>query len=227
MLDGAPLWLQKWIASILRFMEFEEASLPAELRGMKDGLGRDVYPTDRALRLESHGVFATRLQNVAITADRVKHFLAQQPAELRAVPPFRLLSDAEVLDFLWFGANSVMKRLLRAALAEISDPPAIQLFAALEHALQQPRDTATLAWVRLQMTSGFPVSPIRCSAGRTADVAGAAALPPGGGGPADHVPAHRGVLRGHRVPQRQGRARLPPLLRSALLLRDDVQAARR
>ena len=34
MLDGAPLWLQKWIASILRFMEFEEASLPAELRGM-------------------------------------------------------------------------------------------------------------------------------------------------------------------------------------------------
>ena len=123
MLDGAPLWLQKWIASILRFMEFEEASLPAELRGMKDGLGRDVYPTDRALRLESHGVFATRLQNVAITADRVKHFLAQQPAELRAVPPFRLLSDAEVLDFLWFGPNSVMKRLLRAALAEISDPP--------------------------------------------------------------------------------------------------------
>ena len=196
-------------------------------RGMKDGLGRDVYPTDRALRLESHGVFATRLQNVAITADRVKHFLAQQPAELRAVPPFRLLSDAEVLDFLWFGPNSVMKRLLRAALAEISDPPAIQLFAALEHALQQPRDTATLAWVRLQMTSGFPVSPIRCSAGRTADVAGAAALPPGRGGPADHVSAHRGVLRGHRVPQRQGRARLPPLLRSALLLRDNVQAARR
>ena len=77
------------------------------------------------------------------------------------------------------------------------------------------------------MTSGFPVSPIRCSAGRTADVAGAAALPPGGRGSADDVPAHRGVLRGYGVPQRQGRARLSPLLRSALLLRDDVQAARR
>lgn len=227
MLEGAPAWLQKWIASILRFMEFEEASLPAELRGMKDCLGRDLYPSDAALRLESHGVFATRLQNVAITADRVKHFLAQQPAELRAVPPFRLLTDAEVLDFLWFGAHSVMKRLLRAALAEISDLPAVQFFSALDRALQQPRDAVTLEWVRLQMTSGFPVSPIRCSAGRLADAAGAAALPPGGRGSADDVPAHRGVLRGYGVPQRQGRAHLPPLLRSALLLRDDVQAPRR
>ena len=159
MLEGAPDWLVKWIASILRFMEFEESALPAELHGMKDSVGRILYPSETSLRLESHGVFTTRLQNVAITADRVKHFLTQQPAELRSEPPFRLLTDDEILDFLWFGANSIMKRLLRAACAEISDPPAIQLFTALDRSLRKPREGVSLDWVHDQMAAGFPVSP--------------------------------------------------------------------
>lgn len=142
------------MASILGFMEFEEAALPAELRGMRDGTGRELYPSDASRRLEAHGVFATRLQNLAITADRVKHFLAQQPAELRGAAPFRLLSEREVLDFLWLGENSVMRRLLEAARAQVADAPALQLFAALQHALQRPRDAVSLAWVRLEMASG-------------------------------------------------------------------------
>ena len=43
---------------------------------------------------------------------------------------------------------------LEAARAQVADALALQLFAALQHALQRPRDAVSLAWVRLEMASG-------------------------------------------------------------------------
>ena len=51
------------------------------------------------------GVCDNRLQNVVITLDKIKMFLGKpgQPHN----PPLRLLSSAEVLDYLWMGMPCV------------------------------------------------------------------------------------------------------------------------
>ena len=123
-------------------MQFEERALPSELRDVRDALGRLMYTSEQALQLEAHGVFMTRLQNVAISVDRVKHFLSRQPQELQNEPPFRVLTEKEVIDFLWFGTNSVMKRLLRAGQIELTDDESVALFLDLDEKLHRDPSSA-------------------------------------------------------------------------------------
>ena len=66
--------------------------------------------------MESKGVFTSRLQNLAITVDKVKHFLKKQKPEMAQTNPIYIWNDEEILDFLWFSRNSIVRRIVETGL---------------------------------------------------------------------------------------------------------------
>eukprot|EP01083_Nonionella_stella_P276925 941403_1 len=77
-LEGLPSWCVKWVALAIEFIELEKSMLPEALVSQKDD--DEVY-TPESAALEAHGVAEVRLQNVAITIDRVKHFLIRDSSK--------------------------------------------------------------------------------------------------------------------------------------------------
>lgn len=59
------------------------------------------------------GVKSNRIQNLAITLDKIYYILKRQPGHVRTQPPLHVLSAEEVLTYLWVGKDSVMARVLR------------------------------------------------------------------------------------------------------------------
>mmetsp|Transcript_11397 Transcript_11397/g.31701 ORF Transcript_11397/g.31701 Transcript_11397/m.31701 type:complete len:1269 (-) Transcript_11397:54-3860(-) len=100
-----PKWLLKWVSYTLQFIEEEEKLLPASLVEHFP----HIYNMEQAV-LESKGVRAQRVQNLAITIDKVK-FILFQPGQTH-VPPLRRLSEAEQIEYLWTGEQSILRRLL-------------------------------------------------------------------------------------------------------------------
>jgi hypothetical protein len=87
----SPVWLKCYCAQVIEFIKHE----------------RTVLPTgDKA---EADGVYGLRLQNLAITVDRVLSFLRRHPDHL--VPPLYPHTDAEVARKLVFGNSSIWSKL--------------------------------------------------------------------------------------------------------------------
>ena len=62
---------------------------------------------------EANDLRHRRLQSLVLAIDRAKMFLRNQPAELQALPPLRIMEEDEVTEFLWSGEESVAARVLR------------------------------------------------------------------------------------------------------------------
>ncbi|KXZ45516.1 hypothetical protein GPECTOR_53g102 [Gonium pectorale] len=107
---GAPDWVQKWAALVLEYVELEKRELPGVLLALPPHLGR--Y-TQQSAEIEAEAIAQNRVQQIVITLDKVKHVL-RQPDQLQTAP-MRLLSEDEVVEHLWSGANSVAKRTLKCA----------------------------------------------------------------------------------------------------------------
>ena len=110
----APLWLVKWAALILDFVELERQELPGALMSLC-GPGQ-VYTREGASET-ARGVAENRLQNLVITLDKVKHFL-RQPGQPQG-PPLRALTAAETAALLWSAPDSVARRLVDTAAAAL------------------------------------------------------------------------------------------------------------
>ncbi len=108
--DRVAPWLEKWAALICEYLELEEACLKDEL------LNRDPYKsyTEATAAAEAKGVVANRVQNIAITLDKVRMFLSQpgQPTE----PVLKSLTEDQIVDHLWRGPKSVGKKLLKGSI---------------------------------------------------------------------------------------------------------------
>jgi hypothetical protein len=108
--DRVEPWLEKWASLICEYLELEEACLKDEL------LNRDPFKsyTEATAAAEAKGVVANRVQNIAITLDKVRMFLSQpgQPKE----PVLKSLTDDQITDHLWRGPKSVAKKLLKGAI---------------------------------------------------------------------------------------------------------------
>lgn len=89
-------------------MQLERALLPEALKALKKFEGV-------ATELEADGVKENRLQNLAITLDKLAFFLRHQPAERIHQPPLRVLTEAEILESLWTGPESIWKRASQVA----------------------------------------------------------------------------------------------------------------
>jgi len=86
----SPVWLKCYCAQVIEFIKHE----------------RTVLLTDD--KAEADGVYGLRLQNLAITVDRVLSFLRRQPDHL--VPPLYPHTDAEVAQKLVFGNSSIWSK---------------------------------------------------------------------------------------------------------------------
>jgi len=104
LLDGLPSWCEKWAASILEFVEHERRILPQELIHQDGFLEADAI-------VETGGVESSRIQNMALTLNKMRYFLRMQ--ELDVVPPPVRLADPEVtLEVIWNGERSILRELL-------------------------------------------------------------------------------------------------------------------
>lgn len=125
--DRVPTWLEKWASLICKYLDEEESSLKEELLE-RDPLKRYTEATAAA---EAKGVVANRVQNVAITLDKVRMFLrgvSDQPQ----TPPLRLLTDDEVVDYLWSSPKSVGRRIFKQTVAVLAAPSIARAVLAAE-----------------------------------------------------------------------------------------------
>jgi hypothetical protein len=102
-MEGVPEWLIKWTCLICKYIEFEEMVYP------------DVYAsefptlTNDQLMLDAKNLRDGKVQNVAITLDKVKHVLERMNTK---EPPLKVLSPMEVYQKLWVGAESIRETLI-------------------------------------------------------------------------------------------------------------------
>ena len=75
----------------------------------------DTYTAEEAAA-EAEDVQSMRLQALVFCLDKAKMFLRHQPPQLRQRAPLRLLSDSEVLEYLWGGAESIAARCVPVCL---------------------------------------------------------------------------------------------------------------
>jgi hypothetical protein len=105
----SPAWLKCYCAQVVEFIKLERKLLPQHLRTTKSRLFSDSLLSDIGREDEADGVQGLRLQNLAITIDRVLAFLRRH-REHRVVPliPY---TDWEAARKLVFDDNSIWSTL--------------------------------------------------------------------------------------------------------------------
>uniref|UniRef100_A0A7I4A821 CCHC-type domain-containing protein n=1 Tax=Physcomitrium patens TaxID=3218 RepID=A0A7I4A821_PHYPA len=115
LLDGLPQWVIKYAAGIVSYLNFERQRLPDELMKaeMLKQTGIDIDRQD--IEVQTEGVYNQRLQNLAITLDKVRHILVKLYGEeaSKAPPPLRMLEPHELVKCIWTGKDSIVGELLQ------------------------------------------------------------------------------------------------------------------
>ena len=131
-----PPWVAAWAFTVSSFLSRETDQLPAILQNLKDPRGFPLVASLNDAIVETAGVSATRLQNLAISIDRIRHFLSKQPSSLAMKPPLHLCSEDEILDSFWFDRKSVMWRIVEFGETLTDDDTAEALFSEVKRKLQ-------------------------------------------------------------------------------------------
>ena len=86
-LEGVPDWLKKWASLICEYILFEQSKYP--------DLFRADFPTlsEEMLQLDAKNVRDVKLQNVAITIDKVLHVLKSMGS---TEPPLKVVKKQEL-----------------------------------------------------------------------------------------------------------------------------------
>lgn len=133
LLGGLPDWLIAYSARLVRFINFERTKLPAEI--LKHNLEeKKKYCAEISLEMEksdaevqAEGVYNQRLQNLALTLDKVRYVLRcvfGNPKE--APPPLQKLSPEEMVSVLWNGKGSLVDQLFDCITPHILDDRMLQ-----------------------------------------------------------------------------------------------------
>jgi len=101
----APQWLKKWAVLVLEFIQFEAHNLPTALVKKQP----EIYTMQNAT-VQASGVENIRIQNLAITLDKVVHLLKIMNT---SEPPIRPLSEQEVYYKLWKDEKSLYGQLMK------------------------------------------------------------------------------------------------------------------
>uniref|UniRef100_A0A803QK07 SET domain-containing protein n=1 Tax=Cannabis sativa TaxID=3483 RepID=A0A803QK07_CANSA len=121
LLGGLPDWLIAYSARLVRFINFERTKLPEEI--LKHNLEeKRKYFSDICLEVEksdaevqAEGVYNQRLQNLAVTLDKVRYVMRCVFGDpKKAPPPLERLSPEETVSFLWKGEGSLVDELLES-----------------------------------------------------------------------------------------------------------------
>ncbi|KAG5020992.1 hypothetical protein JHK87_016847 [Glycine soja] len=128
LLGGLPDWLVSYAARLVRFINFERTKLPEEI--LKHNLEeKRKYFSDICLEVErsdaevqAEGVYNQRLQNLAVTLDKVRYVMRCIFGDpLKAPPPLEKLSPEAVVSFLWKGEDSFVEELLQCLAPHVEE----------------------------------------------------------------------------------------------------------
>ncbi|XP_061369493.1 histone-lysine N-methyltransferase ATXR3-like [Gastrolobium bilobum] len=128
LLGGLPDWLVAYAARLVRFVNFERTKLPEEI--LKHNLEeKRKYFSDVCLEVErsdaevqAEGVYNQRLQNLAVTLDKVRYVMRCIFGDpLKAPPPLEKLSPEAVVSFLWKGEDSFVGELLQCLAPHVEE----------------------------------------------------------------------------------------------------------
>ncbi|CAI9090330.1 OLC1v1025081C1 [Oldenlandia corymbosa var. corymbosa] len=128
LLDGLPDWLIAYSARLVRFINFERTKLPKEI--LKHNLEeKKKYFAEISLDFEksdaevqAEGVYNQRLQNLALTLDKVRYVMRRVFGDPKsAPPPLRRLTPSEVVSYIWTGEDSLVEGLLQCIAPHVED----------------------------------------------------------------------------------------------------------
>lgn len=121
LLFGLPDWLVAYSARLVRFINFERTKLPEAI--LKHNLEEkrkffaDICLEDEKseAELQAEGVYNSRLQNIAITLDKVRYVMRRVFGDpKKAPPPLERLSSKDLVSVLWKGDGSLVDELLQS-----------------------------------------------------------------------------------------------------------------
>ena len=104
LMAGVPDWLTKWTCLVCSYILFEEKVYPDVFKAEFPSL------TEEQLALDAKNIRDGKVQNVAITLDKVKHVLERMNTK---EPPLKMLSPTEVYYKLWVGPESIRETLIQ------------------------------------------------------------------------------------------------------------------
>ncbi|KAF3682584.1 Histone-lysine N-methyltransferase ATXR3 [Capsicum annuum] len=128
LLAGLPHWLIAYSARLVRFINFERTKLPDEI--LKHNLEeKKKYFSDICLEVEKNeseiqaeGVYNQRLQNLALTLDKVRYVMRCVFGDPeKAPPPIERLNPEDAVSFIWRGEGSLVDELLQCMAPHLED----------------------------------------------------------------------------------------------------------
>ncbi|EOX99202.1 hypothetical protein QUC31_014751 [Theobroma cacao] len=128
LLGGLPDWLVAYSARLVRFINFERTKLPEEI--LRHNLEeKRKYFLDICLdaerndaEIQAEGVYNQRLQNLAVTLDKVRYVMRCVFGDpKKAPPPLERLSPEEAVSFLWKGEGSLVEELLQCMAPHVEE----------------------------------------------------------------------------------------------------------
>ncbi|KAI3465654.1 hypothetical protein Pfo_022317 [Paulownia fortunei] len=128
LLGGLPDWLIAYSARLVRFINFERTRLPNEI--LRHNIAeKKKYFADICLEVEksdaeiqAEGVYNQRLQNLALTIDKVKYVMRCVFGDpKRAPPPLERLSPEAAVSYLWKGEGSFVEELIQCMAPHMED----------------------------------------------------------------------------------------------------------
>ncbi|XP_064946574.1 histone-lysine N-methyltransferase ATXR3-like isoform X2 [Musa acuminata AAA Group] len=121
LLAGLPDWLVAYSAHLVRFINFERTKLPNEIlrhnleekRKFFSDICLEVEKSDAEVQAE--GVYNARLQNIALTLDKVRYVMRSVFGDPKKAPPLVEKLNAEgLISILWRGEGSLVEDLLHS-----------------------------------------------------------------------------------------------------------------
>ncbi|XP_074303506.1 histone-lysine N-methyltransferase ATXR3 isoform X2 [Silene latifolia] len=128
LLGGLPDWLVAYSARLVRFINFERTKLPEKIlkhnleEKKKYNLEISAEMERSDAELQAEGVYSQRLQNLALTLDKVRYVLRCVFGDAKkAPPPLQKLSPEEMVSVLWNGEGSLVDELLQSMASNVDN----------------------------------------------------------------------------------------------------------
>ncbi|KAL8228458.1 hypothetical protein R6Q57_016042 [Mikania cordata] len=128
LLSGLPDWLVAYSARLVRFIHFERTKLPEVILAHNLEEKRKYFTdicmdTERnEAEIQAEGVFNQRIQNLALTLDKVRYVMKNVFGDPKRAPPLlEKLTPQEVVSHIWKGEGSFVDELLRCIAPHLED----------------------------------------------------------------------------------------------------------
>ncbi|KAI3780786.1 hypothetical protein L2E82_10777 [Cichorium intybus] len=128
LLSGLPDWLVAYAARVVRFIHFERTKLPEVIltHNLEE---KRKYFTDICMdterneaEIQAEGVFNQRIQNLALTLDKVRYVMKTVFGDPKNAPPLvEKLTPKETLSFIWKGEGSFVDELIQSIAPHMED----------------------------------------------------------------------------------------------------------